>query len=369
MSKRRKLLIVLCAFTVCLSAGALFLGIKKPSQAQAQIQKSGAEDFESLMGRGSPSWSYIQTKEDFENLRFFKALYDSKKSLLSEKSQRENRIPNTLHLIWLGPKPFPRESVENVRGWIAKHPGWTINFWTDRERPLPCPGMKLKLVRDFNFLMLESCYHKTDNYGEKSDVLRYEILYQEGGVYVDHDVKCFKSFDSMNLAYNFYCGMDMPYMSSLPSCVFPTNNLIGISPGHPILKTCMTSLKKEWDQIEKDYPGTARDEVLNRVLHRTFLLFGNAIKESNNQEGRQDIVFPAFYFDAPTEKEAMWAYHLYAGQWFEDESKFEKMVRERLMVITKKSNKLFLVVGAIGALNLIGLSILFTLFYKKRHVL
>ncbi len=319
------------------------------------------------MGKGTPRWGFVQTKEDFENLRFFKGLYETKKALLSEKSSDALRVPKVLHFIWLGPKPFPRESVENVRSWMAKHPSWTVKFWTDKERPLPCPGMELKFVRDVKFLFLDKCYQKTENWAEKSDVLRYEILYQEGGVYIDHDVKCFKSFDAMNLVYDFYCGMDMPYTSSLPSCIFPTNNLIGIAPGHPILKTCMTNLKAKWDQIEADYPGTTRDEALNRVLHRTFLLFGEAIKQACNQDGRQDIVFPAFYFDAPSENQAMWAYHYYAGLGFEEETKFEKMVRERLMTITKKSNKLFLVLGLATGLNLLGFCALIIFFLKKRR--
>ncbi|MFI5334411.1 MAG: hypothetical protein ACHQT8_04490, partial [Chlamydiales bacterium] len=55
------------------------------------------------------------------------------------------------------------------------------------------------------------------------------------------------------------------------------------------------------------------------------------------------------------------------GKWFEEESKFEKMVRERLMTITKKSNKLFLIVGVMSGLNLIGLCVLLFLFRKRKQ--
>lgn len=362
MSKKRKILILLCVLVVSLSTIALFFTGSKRKKTQPLTV---ASDFESLMGRGGSSWEYVQTKEDFENLSFFKAIYEKRKLDLVQGGNE--KIPRVLHFIWLGPNPFPRESVENVRSWMGKNPNWKVKFWTDRERPLPCPGMELHLVRDFHFTALEECYNKSENYGEKSDVLRYEILFQEGGVYADHDVKCFKSFDAFNSSYDFYSGMDMPYMSSLPSCIFPTNNLIGAAPHHPILKTCIDSLKTRWDQIGKDYPGTARDELLNRVLHRTFLLFGEAIKQSHNQGGRHDIVFPSYYFDAPSEDQALWAYHQYSGKWFEGETKFEKMVRERLMTITKKANKLFLVIGVLSGLNLAGFCFLFYLFRKRAH--
>ncbi|MFI5333811.1 MAG: glycosyltransferase family 32 protein [Chlamydiales bacterium] len=363
MSKKRKVLILLCVVVVSLSTAALFFGGAKRKAAPSVTASS---NFESLMGQGTAKWQYVQTKQDFENLAFFKTLYESKKLLLEQKNTNP-KIPHLLHFIWLGPKPFPRESVENVRSWMGKNPDWRVKFWSDRERPLPSPGMELHLIQDFQFLALQECYNKSDSYGEKSDLLRYEILFQEGGVYADHDVKCFRSFADLNNAYDFYSGMDMPFKSSLPSCILPTNNLIGASPHHPILKTCIDALKTKWDQIGSEYPGSARDEMLNRVLHRTFLLFGEAVMKANNLDGRQDIIFPAYYFDAPTENEALWAYHFYSGKWFEEESKFEKMVRERLMTITKKTNKLFLIVGVMSGLNLIGLCVLLFLFRKRKQ--
>src|SRR4029078_2446346 len=95
------------------------------------------------------------------------------------------KIPPTVHFIWLGPKHFPPESVDNVRMWIAKNPGWKVKFWTDRKREAPCQGMEIAYVADFAFHCLEKCYRDSENWGEKSDILRYEILFQEGGVYVD----------------------------------------------------------------------------------------------------------------------------------------------------------------------------------------
>lgn len=335
---------------LCFLAGAC--------QKKTQIKFPSSDDFESLTGKDLPAWEYVQTKEDFEHLDFFKRMYELRKGLLTASSGAE-RIPKIVHFIWVGPRPFPRESVENVRTWMAKNPEWTFNFWTDRNRPLPCPGMKLRKVQDLKFLKLKDCFAKADNPAEKSDLLRCEILYQEGGVYVDHDVKCFKSFDPFNKSYDFYCGIDMPNTSSLPSCVFTTNNLIGARPGHPILMHCMQNLVEKWDQISEEYPGADRDSVLNRVLHRTFWLFGEAVKSAGNQGENRDIVFPAYYFDAPKDELALFARHQYAGTWHETETSFEKMVRQRLMYLSKKSNKILLFVGAVSVINLIGLIFIF----------
>lgn len=331
-----------------------------------EIQKPNSVDFEILCGKDLPSWKYIQTKEDVRHLQFFKALYDANREFLAAPDQQE-RIPKAVHFIWIGPRPFPRESVENVRTWMAKNPDWTFYFWTDRQRPLPAPGMQLRKVQELEMLKLKDCYDKSESYAEKSDLLRYEILYNEGGVYVDHDVKCMQAFDPINRAYDFYCAVEMPYTSSLPSCVFTTNNLIGSKAGHPILMRCMDLCAAQWDQIEADYPGVDRDSVLNRVLHRTFWLFGQSVMEMSNQMGNKDIVFPAYFFNAPKDELALYARHLYAGTWHETETPFEKMVRQRLMILSKKSNKTLLCIGVISALNLIGFALLFTMIRKQRR--
>ncbi len=321
------------------------------------IQRPTSDDFESLSGKNLPVWQYVQTREDLEHLQFFKQIYEQRKTLLALPIA-ESRIPKLVHFIWIGPRPFPRESVENVRTWMAKHPDWTFCFWTDRQRPAPCPGMQTRLIQNLKFLKLKDCFHKSDNYGEKSDVLRYEILFQEGGVYVDHDVKCFKAFDPLAHAYDFFCGIDMPYTSSLPSCIFTTNNLIGVRAGHPIMKRCMEMLADKWDLIADEYPGSDREATLNRTLHRTFWLFGEAFKQMNNQGDNRDVVLPAYYFDAPKDELALYARHLYAGVWHEKESGFEKMVRQRLMYLSKKSNRLILFVSVMTALNTLGFGIL-----------
>jgi hypothetical protein len=323
-----------------------------------------AADFESLMGKDLPEWQYVQTQEDRDNLAFFGARFNEYRVLLDHPPER-TLIPRVLHFIWIGPKPFPRESVENIRSWIAKNPDWTVLFWTDRERPLPHPAMQLRLLKDFSWRRLEECFHKSDNYGEQSDLWRSEILYREGGVYADHDVKCIRSFDSLNRAFDFYCGLEVPYKTALSSSVMPTNNLLGSRPGHPVLRYYMDWLVEHWDQIERDYPGKDRDAVINRVSHRTFSALGIALKAVSNQEGNRDMVFPAYYFNAPKDEWALFARHLYAGSWFENESAFEKMTRERLMYLSKKANRTLLWVGVLAACNLIGFGGLFLALRRR----
>jgi hypothetical protein len=337
---------------------SLFTSCAKQDEAKPRA------DFESLMGNQLPAWQHVQTPEDFDNLAFFKKIYEQNKQLITAHSA-DLKIPKVLHFIWLGPKPFPRTSVENIRSWIAKNPDWKILFWTDRERPLPHPAMQRMLVKDFKFSKLENRFHSSDNFGEKSDVLRYEILHQQGGVYVDHDVKCLQPFDALNGAFDLYCGLEVPFATSLSTSVWPTNNILASAAGHPILTTCLDWLDQNWDQIERDYPGKDRDAVINRVSHRTFLVLGESFKLKGNAEGRHDMALPAFYFNAPKDEWAIFSRHQYAGSWFENESVFEKTTRERLMMLSKKTNKILLFCGVMASLNLLGFAALFV--YLRRY--
>lgn len=321
--------------------------------------------FETLSGQALPQWSYVQTRADWEQLSYFKRIYEARVGLLSS-ALGQNRIPQTIHFIWLGPRPFPLKSVDNIKSWMALHPDWTFCFWTDRPRPAPVPGMRIRNTDAFSFILLGDCFQKTTCFAEQSDVLRYEILYQEGGVYVDHDVKCLKPFDRFNAAYDFYCGMDLPNTTSLPTAVLVTNNLIGARPNHPILLECMEQLNQQWDALEADYPGEDRDSVVKRVSHRTFWLFGAAVRAKNNLYSNCDIIFPAYYFDAPTEPLSLFAHHQYAGTWHETETPFEQMVRKRLVHLAKKNNLTLLLIATTSILHLSALALVFLYLKKKR---
>lgn len=347
--------------TISILAAVLLLTACQEKQETLSSQK----DFESLMGMGLPAWEHVVTREDFDNLYFFKSLYEKQIPLLREKAKKL-KIPRVIHFIWVGPQDFPIDSIGNVRSWIGKHPDWTVYFWTDRERPLPHPDMKRRFVQEVAWEKLSDCYDHTKNYAEKSDLLRYEILYQEGGVYVDHDVKCLKSFDEFNATFDLYCGLEVPFKTALSSSVFPTNNLIGARPCHPVLATCIDKVHERWDQVERDYPGDARDAVINRVAHRTFSAFGESLKAVGGTAGNRDIALPAFYFNAPKDALAIYARHQYKGTWFENETQFEKSTRERLMYLSKKSNRILLFCSLLTLLNLSIFGLLFTMTQKKR---
>ncbi len=78
---------------------------------------------------------------------------------------KETKIPKVVHFIWLGPRPFPPQSVENVRTWIAHNPDWEFKFWTDRRRDPPCNGMETIVMKEYPFPLLGNRYVASENWG------------------------------------------------------------------------------------------------------------------------------------------------------------------------------------------------------------
>jgi hypothetical protein len=338
----------------------LLFGCQKDKDHTSSLKEA---TFEDLSGQRLECWKHVIAPVDFSNLAFYKHQFEKVKGASKDLSP-ELAIPKVLHFIWLGPKDFPRESIGNVVSWMKHHPGWKVKLWTDRMRPLPEEGVEEIVIDHMHFHSLQACYEKTQNYGEKSDLLRYEILFQEGGVYIDHDVKCFKSLDDLIERYELVCGLELPADTPIASSIHATNSLIASRPFHPILERCIKWLPPVWDEIEKLYPGSDKDMVIRRVASRTFRAFSDSVRELSGV-ATHDLVAPAYYFSAPSDGEAVYARHLYAGSWFQNENPFEKMARHRLMMLSKKVNKILLFMGVAAGLNLIVIGFFFFSLRKK----
>ena len=140
------------------------------------------------------------------------------------------KIPLIIHQIWLG-SPFPEKYKKWQQTWKNMGPGWQYKLWTDAE------VRKLKL---FN----QHLYDRETNYGAKSDILRIELLYRYGGIYVDTDFECLnpEAFKRLHYLYDFYAGFHPADFKVF--CL--VNGLIGARPGHPILKGYIDELSSHY---------------------------------------------------------------------------------------------------------------------------
>ncbi len=318
---------------------------------------SEALDFEALMGLDS--LQYVQTREDVQRIQFFKKNFDQHIASLQTANNSE-RIPKILHFIWLGPKDFPLTSLEKIEKWIELHPDWTVKFWTDINRAPPLKKMKKQLVEEFSFKFLSDAYDQSDNFGEKAKVLCYEILFQEGGVYVDHDVKPCSTLDNLNQALDFYCGLEKLGPSVLSSSVYVATHLIAAKASHSILQEAIIWLSENWKRLEEIYPGQSKSAIKNRFAHRTQWALNEAIDRKLGTIGTMDIIFPASYFSHMKKSVSTIALHTHEETWTKDENDFETKMCCHFEEILSKNHESLKIVLLMSLGVLLSLIILFS---------
>ena len=195
-------------------------------------------------------------------------------------------------MIWLGPSHFPIESIENLRAWAAYHPGWTLKFWSDRERPCPVNAMELRYVDDFTFQKLRPYYDEAETWAEKSEILRFEILYQEGGLYIDHHENCPYSCHAV---YDFFTSLEVPHEPIDQNALTSGLSIIGARAKHPVIGASIDYIADNWSQNREMSVKDPLDEVMG-IVHRTYIALTHALLDNLDRPGNRDIVFPASYF-------------------------------------------------------------------------
>ncbi len=187
---------------------------------------------------------FNNTREGVFNLKklfIYEDLYN--KNIFTGKPKKKAIIPKIIHQIWLGPKTPPavfKQSQESIKKY---HPDWEYKLWTDKDIP------------DL-LLHNQKFYDLTNNYGAKADILRYELLYKFGGIYLDVDMVCLNPLDIL-LQYDLWsCVQPLDCKGGLCNCV------IGSIPGHPILEHCIASLEESWYKYQKNLRGPMRNVVI-----------------------------------------------------------------------------------------------------------
>lgn len=180
------------------------------------------------------------------------------------------RIPKIIHQIWVGPHPFPEHCKAFQKTWKLHHPDWIYILWTN------------DLVEDFG-LKNKAQYDATQNYGEKADIARYEILDKFGGLYIDTDFECLKPFDPLNHCCDFYAGI------SPESTLEVYNGLIGTIPGHPIIKYCIEAISTHTTE-------NLSYDTLDIIKRTGPIFFTQQIMKYLPNSTTNTVLFPLTYF-------------------------------------------------------------------------
>jgi len=243
------------------------------------------------------------------------------------------KIPKIFHYIWFG-KKLPEEYKPFLQTWLKNHPDWTFVFWVDNPQNYDLGTLcdfsfddlkqhlnnstkteMRKIVIDVKNLKFENrtFFDESKNYGQKSDILKWEVVYRFGGVYIDVDYESIKPLDMLNHMYDFYTGVQ-PLDTSF---VQLGAALFAARPGHPILKHCVETIKDDWKHKQI-------------VASTGPLHFTKSFYQTIGKNNTIDVALPASYFypcgydeqKLPRKewiKPESFAVHHWAGSWLKPE--------------------------------------------------
>jgi len=110
-------------------------------------------------------------------------------------------------------------------GWRRLHPDWEYRFWSGDNLP-PLQNRDLYENADNLCLSLAGQF--------RSDIVRYELLYQFGGVWVDTDFECLRPIGAL------LEGVDC-FVAWVTGDVI-NNGIMGATPGHPFIRRLIDGL-------------------------------------------------------------------------------------------------------------------------------
>ena len=176
-----------------------------------------AEDFDTLIKK---SYNYSQEAQSESSAwQLLHRLYDAN---YVNNTDIVEKIPRKIHQIWLGGE-LPARFNKWGDTWKRFNPDYEYRLWTDKDV-------------DSIHIEHRDIFNKAVNLGQKSDILRYEILRQQGGIYVDTDFECLKPFDDL-LFLEFFTGITTDADAQLYI------GILGSMPSHPIMDACASSIK------------------------------------------------------------------------------------------------------------------------------
>ncbi len=168
-------------------------------------------------------------------------------------------IPRVFHQVWINRHcpDLPPQFAAYRDSWLRMHPGWGYRLWNLENLDFKCLRADL----------LPQCV----SYAALADILRLEVLYRHGGVYVDTDFECFKPIDALiDGLHAFACSENGQVIST---------GLMGAKPGSQIMRRLIDGLPEQIGQVHANHetgPAYVTRQILRGGFTGDFALLPSA---------------------------------------------------------------------------------------------
>jgi hypothetical protein len=216
--------------------------------------------------------SFIPTIIDVMELHYkYYNIYDQEISTI-------NYVPLNIHFIWLKKNNDSKFELGYYKTWLNNHPKHKIYIWTNFD-DIPEELLNndkiiikyqldiLKLLNKYtnDFKNAIKTYFTINLLGGKSDVLRYVILYDMGGLYVDiNDFECFKSTEQLFYQYDFVVGAETSFAET-DDLIFINNAFIMSKEKHIIIKRLLLNINPNNNKINENDIWYEQDDSLANI--------------------------------------------------------------------------------------------------------
>jgi len=194
------------------------------------------------------------------------------------------------------------------------------------------PGYEVRRWDESNFNVNRCDFareaYEQGMYAFVSDYARYVILYEQGGIFLDTDVKALRSYDPL-LSNRAFCG----YMQN-DEYVNP-GLILGSEQGLPLFKDVIDWYKSTpFSQSGHRVNPLTSPRVLTSLFEERY-----GLRRDGTYQELEDgfVVYPAEYFDPlDSHSGAMsittntYSVHLYSGTWLSPAKKYRIEMRKRL---------------------------------------
>ncbi|MGO2952817.1 MAG: glycosyltransferase family 32 protein [Lactobacillus sp.] len=199
-------------------------------------------------------------------------------------------IPKKIHYVWVGQQPKSRLIQSCLQTWRRRLPDYEIIEWNED-----------------NFDMHENAYieqaYRAKKWAFVSDYIRARVLFEQGGIYLDTDVRVLARLDSL-LANQAFIGFEnATYLSAA---------IIGAEAGNSFIKAILDSYQHLDFRFDPADPMVGVNSLsVTEIAQRSGLIAGN--HEQILVNGLH--VYPDGILCNPSHQSK--TIHLFAGTWLD----------------------------------------------------
>lgn len=176
-------------------------------------------------------------------------------------------IPKIIHQLWIGDNPAP---LTFMNTWKEKNPDFEYIHWNEKE----IENRKLRLECVDRIAEMEEI-------NGKADIIRWEILYEYGGVFLDADSICIEQIDDILMSAEYFAGWEHEKLR--PGLI--ATGTMGFPPKHPLIKEAIEWIKQNCVSVRKTQKRawiTVGPGLLTRIY--------------NTKKYKKMTIFPSYSF-------------------------------------------------------------------------